>query len=121
VRILLVDDEENLRQLISALLVDDGHDVYTAVDGEVAIKFLKEQRTPQLVITDFAMPNKNGMDVLKYCREMHPDLPVILMTGIVSEGLPQWEALGAKASLQKPFRMEELLALVKKHRRLKSV
>jgi len=121
VRILLAEDEENLRQLISAVLVDDGHDVYTAADGEEAIKILKEQRAPQLVITDFAMPRKNGIDVLKYCRAEHPDLPVILITGIISEGLPQWEAVGATASLQKPFRMEELLALVKKHRRLKSV
>jgi len=107
--------------LIFDLLVDNGHDVYAAKDGEVAIKILKEKRTPDLVITDFNMPNKNGMVVLSYCRTEIPDLPVILMTGIISEGLPDWKALGAVDSLQKPFKMEELLSLVKKHRRLKSV
>lgn len=120
-RILLVEDEPNLRQIISSVLAEEGHDVHTSPDGEAAITFLKEKRTPHLVITDFAMPRKSGKDVIEYCRKEHPTLPVILITGIVHQGLPEWEALGAVASLQKPFKMEELLALVKKNSHLKRV
>jgi len=120
-RILLVEDESSLRQILSNVLGEEGHDVHTAPDGEAAIKFLREERTPHLVVTDFAMPRKTGIDVLNHCRKEHPGLPVILITGVISEGLPRWEALGAVASLQKPFKMEELLALVKQHGHLKSV
>lgn len=120
-RILLVDDEEELRTLIYSMLRDEGHDVHIAADGEAAIKFLKEKRTPDIVITDYWMKNKTGKDVLEYCRKEYPKLPVIMMTGLIHQGLPEWEALGAVASLQKPFKMEELLALLKQHRRLKSV
>ena len=120
-RILLVEDEPELLQILFKMLSEERHDVHTAANGEEAIKYLREKRAPHLVITDFAMPRKSGKDVLEYCRKEHPKMPVILMTGVIHQGLPDWEALGAVASLQKPFKIEKFLALVKKYSPLKSV
>jgi DNA-binding NtrC family response regulator len=110
VRILVVDDEHNLRMTIAANLELEGFDVVEAENAEVALALIKKQKF-DLVLSDVRMPGMNGVDLFRVVHELQPDLPVILMTAFALEGLVQ-EALqeGAFTLLPKPFDIEHLVA-----------
>lgn len=110
VRILVVDDEHNLRLTIAANLELEGFDVVEAENAEVALDLIKQQRF-DLVLSDVRMPGMNGVDLFRHIHELQPDLPVILMTAFALEGLVQ-EALreGAFTLLPKPFDVEHLVS-----------
>jgi DNA-binding NtrC family response regulator len=110
VRILVVDDEHNLRMTIAANLELEGFDVVEAENAEVALALIKKQKF-DLVLSDVRMPGMNGVDLFRHVHELQPDLPVILMTAFALEGLVQ-EALqeGAFTLLPKPFDIEHLVA-----------
>ncbi len=113
-QILVVDDEPNLRRVLSAQLVRDGYDVHTAEDGEQGLGLLEEHHI-DLVITDLRMPKVDGMEVLRRALRIDADLPVVLITahGSVDNAV---EALktGAFDYITKPFDQAELRAIVKK-------
>lgn len=110
VRILVVDDEHNLRMTIAANLELEGFEVVEAENGEAALALVKAQQF-DLVLSDVRMPGMNGVDLFRRVHELNPDLPVILMTAFALEGLVQ-EALreGAFTLLPKPFEIEHLVA-----------
>lgn len=110
VRILVVDDEHNLRITIAANLELEGFEVVEAESGEAALGLVKEQHF-DLVLSDVRMPGMNGVELFRSVHELKPDLPVILMTAFALEGLVQ-EALreGAFTLLPKPFAIEHLVA-----------
>jgi DNA-binding response OmpR family regulator len=110
-RILLIDDEPAMRQVISLLLRP-----YLQVDtapgvDEGVTRF--QASPPNLVLIDLAMPGKNGLDGIKELRLLDPDIPIIIVTGSgdrsqIETGL---EA-GAQGFVEKPFDIEQLLAVI---------
>ena len=113
-QILVVDDEPNLRRVLSAQLERDGYDVHTAEDGEQALLVLKEHHI-DLVITDLRMPKLDGMELLRARCAIDDELPVVMITahGTVDNAV---EALktGAFDYLTKPFDQAEVRAIVRK-------
>ena len=111
-RILLVDDEPRVREVVAAYLLRDGYRVQTAADGDSAIRYLAEFK-PDLVVLDLMLPMVSGFDVLREIRR-NGDLPVILLTARAEEvdrvsGLE----LGADDYVVKPFSPRELVARVR--------
>ena len=113
-QILVVDDEANLRRVLSAQLSRDGYEVHTAEDGEAGLAFLKEHHI-DLVITDLRMPKVDGMDLLRAALRDDPSRPVVMLTahGTVDNAV---EALktGAFDYMTKPFDQNEVRIIVKK-------
>ena len=113
-QILVVDDEPNLRRVLSAQLERDGYEVHTAEDGEQALGILKEHHI-DLVITDLRMPKIDGMELLRRAQKLDAELPVVMITahGTVDNAV---EALktGAFDYLTKPFDQVEVRTIVAK-------
>ncbi len=79
-KLLLVDDEEGIRKVLGISLSDNGYTVFTAENGEEALKiFLKE--TPPIVLTDIKMPGMDGIELLRTIKQENPDTEVIMITG----------------------------------------
>ena len=110
-RILLVEDEEVVRQLTRDLLSRDGYDVVVAAEGEEALELAREQ-TFDLVITDMVMPKLSGKIVAARLLGEQSDLPIIFISGYAHDILG--EGLGvSEAFLQKPFSAHELSVAVR--------
>ena len=113
-RILVVDDEEMIRPLLTQILVREGYDVTTATDGQEAIDLLLQERF-DVVITDMVMPGVNGMEVVRIAKAIDPDYPVIVMTGYPStETMTRLVRLGASDYLAKPWAVDVITATVAK-------
>jgi len=78
--VLIVDDEEHVRDALERVLEKEGYAVFTAADGEEALRIL-QARAIQLLITDHDMPGMKGVELLKQVRESHPRVCRILLTG----------------------------------------
>jgi nitrogen regulation protein NR(I) len=113
-QVLIVDDEPNLRKILSAQLSRDGYDVLTAEDGEQGLAQLREHHI-DLVITDLKMPKIDGMTLLKQALGEDPELPIVMMTahGTIDTAV---EALkhGAFDFVTKPFDKDEVRQIVAK-------
>ncbi len=107
-RILVVDDERSLRELLAIVLRREGHDVLLAENGKMALAALA--RGPvDLLISDIKMPDMSGVDVLRAAKEADPGLPAIMMTAFAStETAVEAMRLGACDYLIKPFDVDEL-------------
>jgi len=113
-KVLVVDDEQGMREFLTMLLEKQGHRVITAADGEQALQLVAEH-TPDLVISDLRMPNVDGIGLLAGVRKQHPELPVILVTAYASsDSTIQAMRLGADDYITKPFRIEEIRLVVEK-------
>ncbi len=115
-RILVVDDERNMRRVLQALLSTHGHQVDAAADGEEAGNLLR-QAEPRydLVLTDLRMPRVDGMQLLHAVQDHHPDTPVVVITahGTVDSAVEAMRA-GAFDFITKPFDESELHTIVDK-------
>ncbi|MCA1590797.1 MAG: sigma-54 dependent transcriptional regulator [Acidobacteria bacterium] len=112
--ILIVDDEQSYRQLLSLVFGSDGHQVRTASNGREALDSLQDEPT-DLIISDVRMPDMDGIGLLRAVREKHQDLGVVLMTAFASvETARDAFKLGADDFIQKPFDVEELKLIVRK-------
>jgi DNA-binding NtrC family response regulator len=110
--ILVVDDEENLRNLLSKILSDGGHVVETAADGEAALAKYKASRY-DLVLLDLKLPKLDGMSVLRGIMEHDTDALVIIITAFSTiDTAIEAIKLGAYHYVGKPFRPEELMIVV---------
>lgn len=111
-RILVVEDTEMERDFLRILLRRDGHIVKTAVDGVDAMACFAKF-SPDVVITDMVMPNKDGIELTRELLQKYPALPIIAMSGdsmfinnnVMNDIL---QHLGVKKMLLKPFSAEEL-------------
>ena len=113
-RILLIDDDAAMRTATSRSLTAAGHTVTDYPDGRGAIEHI-ERDPPDLLITDIFMPEMEGLETIRQARELQAGLPIIAMSGIslaAGDYLPIAAKFGAVATLKKPFRPAELLALV---------
>jgi len=113
-RILVVDDERNMRRVLQGLLQAEGHDVDGATDGDEARAMLrKAEPSYDLVLTDLRMPGSDGMDLLRVVKRRHPDTPVVLITahGTVDTAVEAMRE-GAFDFVTKPFDNDELALVV---------
>ena len=110
--ILLADDSVTIQKVIELTFMEEDYEVVAASDGDEALERL-EEITPDFVIADVHMPGASGIDVCRRSKELHPQVPVLLLVGTFEpfdEGAAQ--AAGADAHLKKPFDSQELIQLV---------
>ena len=114
-RILVVDDEPSLRQVLTEVLADEGYAVQDAPDGRVALEMLA-LAPPDLLITDVMMPRSDGWVLLASVREHTPALPVIVMSAVDRRKATRRDVSSTAhiVFLRKPFDIETLLAIVKR-------
>jgi CheY-like chemotaxis protein len=112
-RILIVDDEEMERVLEQTILEEAEHEVLFAPDGGVALTVCRENKV-DLVVTDLAMPNFNGLRFIKELRKEGIRVPVIAISGWAADQLDLAQDYGADVILFKPIDRDELLGAVKK-------
>ncbi|MEC4890811.1 MAG: response regulator [Nitrospira sp.] len=107
--ILIVDDEEPIRQLLRSILEGDGHQVIEAADGRECLTLYRQAPT-DLVITDILMPERDGMEVTLELTREFLDAKVIAMTGATGgqNFLNVAKLFGARQLLQKPFGLQEV-------------
>ena len=112
--ILIVDDEKNYLVVLEALLDAEGYETVTANDAKGALATVREADL-DLVITDMKMPGMSGMELLDQCKEMKPELPVIMMTafGTIEMAVKAMKK-HAYDYIEKPFKNEELKQTIKK-------
>jgi len=113
-KILIVDDQELMRDSLAATLAREGHEVVAANDGPVAVTRLSNARF-DLMITDLKMPKMTGIELLGESRRLRPEMPVVIMTAFATintavEAMKQ----GAYDYIQKPFDGEEIKLLVER-------
>ncbi len=111
-KILVADDEQNLRRVLVALLRREGHEVVQAASGLEAIEKLADV---DVVITDLRMPGADGMEVLRTASRVHPQTPVIMITayGSVGQAVEAIKA-GAFDYIEKPFEQDAIRVIVEK-------
>lgn len=114
ISILIVDDEEMLRELLAKILRKEGYEIDTACDGETAQEKLRQKKY-DLMISDVKMPRMNGFELLKIAKNEFPELGVIMMTGYgdsytVKDAL----LLGADEYITKPFKSFEVTLVVER-------
>ncbi len=112
-RVLVVDDDEDLREIVAEDFIQRGYDVRTAAGGDEAFR-LVQQAPVDLVLSDLRMPSGDGIDLLKHIVALKAPRPdVILMTGFADLNSEQAHALGAAALVGKPFDRSALFATVR--------
>ena len=111
-RLLVVDDEENLRTMLCAALQHHGFDVVSAADGSEALAALAAE-APDLVVLDVMMPGVDGFEVCRRMRAAQDHTPVLFLTARgAAEDKVRGLKLGADDYLEKPFSLEELVARI---------
>jgi len=107
-RVLVVDDEADVRMLTAEMLEEDGHVVLVAADAEEALRLLEEQPV-DLLLADYIMPGMNGVELLRRAAQIQPGLRVMLVTGYAELGGPgETAGLRTEQVLRKPFRSADL-------------
>ena len=114
-RLLIVDDEENMRHMLSALLKKSGYLVDTAGDGHEALQMLKDGRQYDFILCDLKMPRMGGMELLECAREELSPSTVIMMSayGTIDTAIEAMK-LGAYDYISKPFKTDEVYLALKK-------
>ncbi len=113
--ILLVEDDELVRDMLTQILQRASHQVVTAANGEEAIEALKKMH-PDIMITDVIMPKMSGITLISEMKSKHPTMEIIAISGggrLDPTGyLDLSESLGASASFEKPVNKEALLMAI---------
>lgn len=111
-KILVIDDDDMVRDSLALLLRDQGYDVFTASDGYRGMAVFASAR-PDMVVTDILMPDQEGIETIRRIRSERPDIKIIAMSGggriIDIDVLDMARKLGADDVLAKPFDPEQLL------------
>ena len=114
-RVLIADDEVNLRRVLGAILEREGYEVLSASDGEEALELMP--KGVHTVITDLKMPRLDGMGLLRKVSTEWPDVPVIMITAHGSvDSAVEAVKLGAFDYIEKPFEREQIKQVVHKAR-----
>ena len=111
-KILIVDDEPIMRDMLTQMLLQDHHEVLMAENGEQGCAIYREEQ-PELIITDIVMPEKNGLEMLMDLKKEFPELRVIAISGGggitgAFDYLPVAKLVGADQILKKPFGIKEI-------------
>jgi len=121
-RILVIDDDRLVRGTIQGMLAADGHECVLATDGEDGVRQFRAERF-DLVLCDIFMPRKDGLETIREIRRLSASVPIVAMTGSYARATggnrlapgflePSTQA-GATKTIAKPFRLEELLGIVR--------
>ncbi len=112
--ILVVDDEESLRTVLSSELINEGYEVRTASDGDDAIVEMRNADF-DLVLLDIKMPRMNGFEVLKHIKENHARSKVVMLTGFADlKNAIESKKLGADDFVSKPYDLVDLLTTIER-------
>lgn len=113
-RILVVEDDEDMRENLQRILVGAGYKVTLAEDGDQAITMLRTQPC-HLVLTDLVMPGMNGLELLKKIRQHDQNLPVVFLSAFGDRATyAKATELGAVDFVTKPFRASSILGLIQR-------
>lgn len=122
VRVLVIDDDKFVLELLDEFLTNNGYDVSTAGSGEVAVESIKTKNT-DIALVDFKLPGMDGLETIRRINEISPDTVTIIMTGFPTlDSSVSAIRLGASDYILKPFKLNEVsLSLRKavKERRMK--
>jgi len=115
-RVLVVDDEASIRDLLAKTLALAEYEVDTASDGTAALDRLRERRGQyDLMIADLRMPGMDGLSLIREVKHVNPNLPIIIVTGFSTESSAiEAVNLGVAGYLTKPFRVPQVLAAAAK-------
>jgi two-component system response regulator AtoC len=105
--ILVVDDEEPVRDLLGWMLEDNGHTVHAAPDGYEALAFLRAQKRVDIVLSDINMPGMDGVMLSRHIETEFPEMPVLLISG-------RPRPPGIRSFIAKPFRQDALTEAILK-------
>jgi DNA-binding NtrC family response regulator len=112
--ILVVDDEDALRTVLSGELASEGYEVRTAADGDDAVSEMGKA-VFDLVLLDIKMPRMNGFEVLKFIKEKHPKTKVVMLTGFADlKNAIESKKLGADDFVSKPYDLVDLLTTIER-------
>ncbi|MEZ5669002.1 MAG: response regulator [Alphaproteobacteria bacterium] len=114
--IVVADDNEGIRNMLAALLGQEGHNVRLAADGRQALQLMR-QAPADIVVTDVFMPEQDGLETVMALRKAFPKTAIVVMSGgsrvgYGSDFLDLASQLGARAVLAKPFEPDELIAII---------
>jgi two-component system response regulator PilR (NtrC family) len=120
-RILVVDDEESIREFLDIMLRKEGYEVTLAVDGAEAKSFI-QNKSFDLVISDLQMPRMNGLELLKYTKQNYPDITFMMITAFgTTETAVEAMKMGAYDYITKPFKIDEVRIVVANALRAKNL
>lgn len=115
-RVLIIDDNDQVREKLREVLEYAGHEVVEASDGKDGMRFFQKDQT-ELVITDVLMPEKDGLETIMGLRRDFPDVKIIAISGGGRIGPDNYlrtaKLLGAQYTFTKPFKLKELLGAVR--------
>ena len=115
-RILVIDDEEQICEMLHKKLESAGYEVEDAANGKMGIK-LQSENPFDLIISDIFMPDKEGLETIRELRRDFPELKIIAITGGYSSGpdelLSVARMLGANRTFPKPFKLKEIVESIR--------
>jgi two-component system response regulator PilR (NtrC family) len=112
-RVLVVDDEKSMREILEIFLRNEDYDVSVAADGKSAVESIRSDIF-DLIISDMKMPKMGGLELLKNVKESSPDTVFVVMTAFgTTESAVEAMKLGAYDYIQKPFQMDDIRLVVK--------
>ena len=112
--VLVVDDDDHMREYMRASLEIEGYTVHEARNAEEGLSFLESDHQPQLILLDVMMPGTDGWEMLQRIQERHGSIPVIMFSGQVDEhSAARAEERGASAFVGKPFDPQHLIEQAK--------
>lgn len=115
-KVLVVDDSESIRDVVSYTLSNEGYDVTTAEDGDIALEKIRKEKY-RLVVTDLYMPNMNGLELIREIRKLdnYKGVPILFLTTESQlDKKKEAKEAGATGWIVKPFQPEKLLKALKK-------
>ena len=111
-RILLADDDFSIREFLKAALVKDGHYVDACEDGEMALNFVRENISYDLLLTDIVMPNMDGLELSRLAKSISPNLKIMYITGFAGLALKKNEESQNVQIISKPFHLKDIVEQV---------
>lgn len=111
-KILVVDDEKEINETLSEVLTNRGHQMFSAFDGDEAIKILKENNI-DLVLLDMRMPKVDGIEVIKAIKQHSPKTRIMVITGYADTFLQRAKELGVDGFFVKPVRLDAIIKRMK--------
>lgn len=112
-RILIVDDERNIRNTLKEILEYENHEISLAENGQVAMEMLEKQ-VPELLLCDIKMPGMDGIEVLEKCHEKYPELPIVMISGHGNiDTAVECIKKGAYDFIEKPLNLNRIVITIK--------
>lgn len=119
-RIFIVEDDNMTIEILKFIFIKEGYELLISKDGLDAIERIPKEM-PDLVITDIMLPMKSGLEVIKFIKDNHPDIPVIALSALSEEERTVTDAfkLGVDDFIAKPFTPNELLLRAKRYLKIR--